>query len=49
MKIELDSEDLAIIGGAICVALLIYAMAGCEYLANQRAKAAVELERAKAK
>ncbi len=30
MKIEFDSDDIAVIAGAICVALLILSLKSCE-------------------
>lgn len=47
MKIEFDSDDLAIIGAAVVCALLIFGLVSCEKLINDRVEIRLKEERSK--
>ncbi len=42
MKLEIDVDDLFVIGGTLCVVLLIWSMASCEKIVDSRVREKME-------
>lgn len=47
MKIEFDSEDLAIIGGVVVCVFLILALQSCEQVVDSQVKERIKQEQTK--
>ena len=47
MKLEFDSEDLAVVGSVIVICLLIVSLASCEQTVENRLKERIKQEQSK--
>ncbi len=47
MKLEIDGEDLAVIGGVIILALLIISLASCDQMVEARLKERIKQDQSK--